>query len=103
MIDRGVLVADGADGVVGRLIGVDVFSERSLRSFTQMQSSLDEDTFRPFLTEPGQVVLVDALASAAEAKAGDDAPPDRRRQPQWTPTWPASSAPPASPARSSPT
>src|SRR3954470_13156301 len=70
VIDRGVLVAgtsappdspDDDAGVVARLIGVDVFAERSLRSFTRMQSSLDDAALRQFLTEPGQVVLVDAL------------------------------------------
>lgn len=69
VIDRGVLVR-GRDGeVVGRLIGVDVFSERSLRSFTNMKSTLDDAAFRRFLTQPGQVVLVEALAARIGAAA----------------------------------
>jgi putative ABC transport system permease protein len=78
IIDRGVLVSpprtttedSGNSEILGRLIGVDVFSERSLRSFTQMQSSLDEAAFRRFLTEPGQVVLVDALAKKLGVQIG---------------------------------
>ncbi len=63
MVDRGVLAADrtGTESLA-RLIGVDVFAERSLRSFTQMQSTLDDTAFRRFLTEPGSVVLVKKLA-----------------------------------------
>ena len=70
VIDRGILVSSGGEALVGRLIGVDVFSERSLRSYTKMQSSLDDAAFRKFLTEPGQVVLVDALARQLGAKSG---------------------------------
>jgi putative ABC transport system permease protein len=58
------------DAVLGRLIGVDVFSERSLRSFTKMQSTLDETAFRKFLAEPGQVVLVDQLAKRLGVQTG---------------------------------
>jgi putative ABC transport system permease protein len=73
MIDRGVLAAAerGGTPVVARLIGVDVFSEKSLRSFTNMKSTLDDDAFRRFLTEPNTVVLVDELASRLGAKVGD--------------------------------
>jgi putative ABC transport system permease protein len=72
MIDRGVLASHGeVPPLVARLIGVDVFSERSLRSFTQMQSSLDEAAFHAFLTEPNQVVLTQSLADALQAKTGD--------------------------------
>jgi putative ABC transport system permease protein len=67
MIDRGVLISDS---VVARLIGVDVFSERQLRSFTQMQSALDEQAFNQFLTQPNQVVLVKALADALHVTTG---------------------------------
>jgi putative ABC transport system permease protein len=71
MIDRGVLVArPGQDPMLARLIGVDVFSERAMRSFTQMQSSLDQQAFQQFLTDPGQVVLVQALADSLHATVG---------------------------------
>ncbi|MDP9173776.1 MAG: ABC transporter permease [Planctomycetota bacterium] len=72
MIDRGVLISlSPADSIVARLIGIDVFSERNLRSFTQFQSSLDESSRQVFLTQPNQVVLVDALAKRAGVKTGD--------------------------------
>lgn len=71
VIDRSLLAARGGSSGVAHLLGVDVFSERSLRSFTQMQSSLDADTLRRFLTEPGAVVLTDALALKLNARAGD--------------------------------
>jgi putative ABC transport system permease protein len=70
VIDRGVLASSGDPGIIARLIGVDVFSERSLRSYTKMQTSLDSATFEKFLTEPGQVVLVDALAAQLHAATG---------------------------------
>lgn len=72
VIDRTV-VLNGTAGqtATGRLIGVDVFSERSLRSFTKMQSSLDEPAFRRLLTQPNQIVLVDDLARQLGVKAGD--------------------------------
>lgn len=70
VIDRGVLVSGSGDAIVGRLIGVDVFAERSLRSYTKMGSTLDEAAFRAFLTQPNQVVLVDALARQLRASAG---------------------------------
>jgi len=57
--------------VVGRLMGVDVFSERQLRSFTQLQTALDPNRFRQFLTEPGQVVMVDSLAKRIGVQPGD--------------------------------
>jgi putative ABC transport system permease protein len=72
VIDRGVLVEQGDADTVARLLGVDVFSERSLRSFTQMQSSLDPSALRAFLTEPGSVVLVDQLAARLHVRAGDN-------------------------------
>ncbi len=74
VIDRGVLVSrQGQDSQqVARLIGIDVFSERSLRSFTQVQSALDSDAFRRFLTVPGEVVLVDSLAARIGAGTGDE-------------------------------
>ena len=57
VIDRRVLVVDPAGREhLARLIGIDVFSERNLRSFTKMQSSLDDSAFRRFMTEPGTVV-----------------------------------------------
>jgi putative ABC transport system permease protein len=71
VIDRRVL-AGGDTPILIRLLGVDVFSERQLRSFTQMQSALDEKSFRSFLTQPNSVVLVDALARQLHVKAGDD-------------------------------
>jgi putative ABC transport system permease protein len=70
VIDRGVLASTGEPGIVARLIGVDVFSERTLRSYTKMQSSLDESAFRQFLTQPNEVVLVDALAKQLGAQVG---------------------------------
>jgi putative ABC transport system permease protein len=69
IIDRGVLAGTPAP-ILARLIGVDVFSERSLRSFTQMQSSLDENAFRQFLTEPNSVVLMKSLADRLHVRAG---------------------------------
>jgi putative ABC transport system permease protein len=71
VIDRGVLASSssGTD-IVARLIGVDAFSERSLRSYTKMQSSLDSAAFEKFLTEPDQVVLVDSLAAQLHVSAG---------------------------------
>jgi putative ABC transport system permease protein len=80
MIDRGVLVQptrqaarafDEKSAFVARLIGVDVFSEKSLRSFTNMKSTLDETAFRRFLTEPNTVVLVDELAARLSVRPGD--------------------------------
>ena len=62
---------EAADGTLARLIGIDVFAERSLRSFTKMQSSLDADAFRQFLTEPNAIVLVDALARRLGVRVGD--------------------------------
>lgn len=70
VIDRGVLVSVGSQSLLGRLIGVDVFSERALRSYTKMSSSLDDSAFRKFLTQPNQVVLVDALAKRLHASPG---------------------------------
>jgi putative ABC transport system permease protein len=71
MIDRGVLLSSpGHADALGRLIGVDVFSERSLRSFTKMQSTLDQSAFASFLTVPGTVVIVDALARQLGAAVG---------------------------------
>ncbi len=72
LLDRGVLVDRGnEEPVVARLIGVDVFSERSLRSFTRMQSTLDEAALHRYMTEPGAVVLVDALATRLGVSEGD--------------------------------
>lgn len=48
--------------IVARLLGVDIFSERRLRTFTQVQLKLDRAALRAFLTEPAQVVLVAPLA-----------------------------------------
>lgn len=72
MIDRGALVSRPGDAsaVVARLIGIDVFSEKALRSFTNMKSTLDDGAFREFLTEPGTVVFVDELADRLGIKAG---------------------------------
>ncbi len=74
VIDRGVLVS--RSGIeprqVARLIGIDVFSERSLRSFTQVQSALGAEDFRRFLTVPGEVVLVDSLARRIGVQTGDE-------------------------------
>jgi putative ABC transport system permease protein len=72
MIDRGVLASTASTPpTVARLIGVDVFSEKSLRSVTNMKSTLDDTAFRRFLTEPDAVVLVDELATRLRAGAGD--------------------------------
>lgn len=59
------------DGVVVRLIGMDVFAERNLRSFTKVKGGIDDDAYHRFLTEPGQVVLVDVLAKRLNAHVGD--------------------------------
>jgi putative ABC transport system permease protein len=74
MIDRRVLAGarDDAAPVLVRLIGVDVFSERSLRSFTNMKSTLDDEAFRRFLTAPGAVVLAEPLATRLGVSAGSD-------------------------------
>lgn len=72
VIDRGVTVSSGGTEIVGRLIGVDVFSERAIRSYTKVGSSLDADAFGKFLTEPNQVVLVDALANQLHARPGSN-------------------------------
>jgi putative ABC transport system permease protein len=73
MIDRGLLVARDANAapITARLIGVDVFSEKSLRSFTNMKSTLDDAAFRRFMTEPNAVVLAEPLAARLAAKPGD--------------------------------
>jgi putative ABC transport system permease protein len=72
IIDRGVLVSAGsAEPIVGRLLGIDVFSESALRNFTKFQSTLDESARRRFLTEPNQVVLVESLAQRLGIKTGD--------------------------------
>jgi putative ABC transport system permease protein len=73
MIDRGVLIGKtGSEAaIVGRLIGIDVFSEKSLRSFTNMKSTLDEGAFRRYLTEPGTIVLVDEMAERIGVKSGE--------------------------------
>jgi putative ABC transport system permease protein len=81
VIDRSVLVESGeaaGEGgwsdnaaVVARLVGVDVFSESAMRSFTQMQSALDHHAFERFMTEPGEVVLVAPLARRLGVRAGD--------------------------------
>ena len=59
------------DARVARLVGVDVFSESAMRSFTQMQSSLGHGTFVKFMTEPGALLLVAPLAHRLGVKAGD--------------------------------
>ncbi len=56
--------------LVGRLIGVDIFSERQLRSFTNMRGTLGDDAFREFMTQPDRVVLVDELAGRLGVSAG---------------------------------
>jgi putative ABC transport system permease protein len=70
VIDRGVTVSSDGPAIVGRLIGVDVFSERALRSYTKVGSSLDGGAFSRFLTQPDEMVLVDALAKQLHATAG---------------------------------
>ena len=70
VIDRRVLVGDTS----ARLIGIDAFAERRLRSFTQMQSTLSDDAFHRFMTEPGAVVLVRPLADALHAGVGSTVP-----------------------------
>ncbi|MDB5172502.1 MAG: hypothetical protein JWN51_1275, partial [Phycisphaerales bacterium] len=70
VIDRSILVNQDGQGVVARLIGVDVFSERTLRSFTQLQTSLDKTALREFLTESGNVVIADQLADRLHASPG---------------------------------
>ncbi|HTW93833.1 MAG TPA: FtsX-like permease family protein [Tepidisphaeraceae bacterium] len=66
VIDRNVLV----DGRLGRLIGIDLFSERGLRTLTDTQATFDADARREFLTQPDTVVLVDALAQRLKAHIG---------------------------------
>jgi hypothetical protein len=68
MIDRRLAIGDTAV----RLIGVDVFAERRMRSLTQVQSSLDDDAFRRFMTEPGAVVApLGGLAAVGGHHDGD--------------------------------
>jgi putative ABC transport system permease protein len=70
VIDRRVLISvKGKPTTLARLLGMDVFSERLLRSFTSMQSSLDQEAFHAFLTQPNQVVLVDELAKQLNVKS----------------------------------
>ena len=66
IIDRRILVGEHE----ARLIGVDVFAERRMRTFTQVQSNLSDGAFRRFMTEPGAVVLVKPLADALHAAVG---------------------------------
>jgi putative ABC transport system permease protein len=74
VIDRRVLVVDSSGREhLARLIGIDVFSERSLRSFTKMQSSLDGAAFEKFMTEQGAVVPVRRLADDAGLNVGKPA------------------------------
>ena len=61
-----------ASPLLARLIGVDVFSERSLRSFTSMQSTLSTADFNRFMTEPNTIVMVDSLARRLHVHTGDD-------------------------------
>ncbi|MDB5291519.1 MAG: hypothetical protein JWL69_2760 [Phycisphaerales bacterium] len=70
VIDRSILINQDGQGIVARFIGVDVFSERTLRSFTQVQTSLDKAALRQFLTEPGSVVIADQLADRLHAVPG---------------------------------
>ncbi len=63
VVDRRVLVGP----TFARLIGVDVFAEARMRSFTQLQSALTDAAFRRFMTEPGAVVLVKHLADDLHA------------------------------------
>ncbi len=58
VIDRNVL----AGGEMARLMGIDLFSERGLRSITKDQAGFDAEARQKFLTEPGAVVLADELA-----------------------------------------
>jgi putative ABC transport system permease protein len=72
ILDRRVLVGRANDAnLSARVFGADVFSERAMRSFTQVDASIAQDTLDRFLTQPGQVVLVDALAARLGVKAGD--------------------------------
>ncbi len=66
VIDRRVLAGE----TFARLIGVDVFAERKMRSFTQMQSALTDEAFRQFMTDPGAVVLVKHLADELHVGTG---------------------------------
>jgi len=74
VIERSLLVAPvnrpDAKPIVARLIGVDVFSEKQLRSFTNMRGNLGEDAYRQFMTQPGSVALVDDLAGRLGASPG---------------------------------
>ncbi len=83
-----------------RLIGVDVFAERRMRTFTQMQSALTDDAFRRFMTEPGAVVLVRAPGRRPARGRRHGRVGSRSATAGWTPTWSASSRRPAWPRRS---
>src|SRR5437867_1889876 len=66
----GVAVVVAIDAAVAACVRSFSGAERTLRSFTKMQSTLDDAAFRTFLTEPGQVVLVDALAKRLNVGPG---------------------------------
>lgn len=86
VIDRRVGLGTGAEkDALGtaRLVGLDVFTYRSLESLESLDDQLSDDAFRAFQTEPATVLLVDALAERLGLEAGGtltiDGGADRRR------------------------
>ncbi|MGF1634377.1 MAG: FtsX-like permease family protein [Phycisphaerae bacterium] len=72
VIDRRVIHAadDGVETLV-RLIGVDPFAERQMRTVTRVQDDLPDDAFDRFMTDPQAVVLVQDLADTLGVTQGD--------------------------------
>ena len=62
---------DRATAGTARLVGIDVFTYRSLESLESLDDQLSAGAFRAFQTEPDTVLLVDALAGRLDAAADD--------------------------------
>lgn len=70
VIDRRVGIA-AASQLTGRLIGVDVFTYRSLESIETVGDQLSDDEYRAFQTTRGSVLLVEPLARRLGVQVGD--------------------------------
>ncbi|MEM0983696.1 MAG: FtsX-like permease family protein [Planctomycetota bacterium] len=71
VIDRRVGVESSATPLRARLVGIDVFTYRSLDSLESLDEQLSDDAFERFQTVPGTVLLVDRLAERLGVDAGD--------------------------------